>query len=159
MLGLTNKYLEKLCKKTCGKNFVGVYPCDIKPKIKRRHTFSVIFNTDPHFKEGDHFVAIFCDKRNIFYFDSYGEECNNQYIRDFVNEHKLGRHYSHNERTIQSDTSIFCGFFCLSFILAQMKNISLTRYQEIFNPTNLNINDQIVINLITSLLQNKFIDQ
>ena len=51
---------------------------------KGRKKIGVIFNTDPHYKEGSHWVALFIDinKREIYYFDSYGERIS-KYINRF----------------------------------------------------------------------------
>ena len=49
MSGLTNKQLEQLAKKSLGKLFLGVYPCDAKPKTnKDKSNKSIIFNLSKH---------------------------------------------------------------------------------------------------------------
>jgi len=49
--------------------------------------FGIIFNLDPHYKNGSHWVSLFINsrKKKIFYFDSVGHEIPNQ-IMKFVNK-------------------------------------------------------------------------
>jgi hypothetical protein len=49
---------------------------------------------------------------------------------------------------IQSCDSIFCGFFCLSFLLASHKKIPLTLFFNQFKNKNMKKNDDIVVNFI-----------
>lgn len=72
--GLTNQYVEDLGKTllTAKMNFLGVFPCDLQPTIKAK-TFSLIFNTGDSSTAGEHFVAIFANKRTLYYFDSFGK--------------------------------------------------------------------------------------
>ena len=49
---------------------------NLEKQIKRgKYKIGIIFNTDPHYKEGSHWVALYIDikKGEIYYFDSYGE--------------------------------------------------------------------------------------
>lgn len=151
MSGLTNQYLETLCRTVCDKNFLGVFPCDLQPKIhKNKKTFSIIFNTSKHNLKGKHFVAIVANKKQLIYFDSYGNKCSNKYIARFIKHNKCARRYSFNRRTIQSHKSIFCGFFCLGFILSKNKNVK--NYVNLFSSTDLDLNDEIVINFIQKFI-------
>ena len=56
-----------------------------KQMIKGYNKFGVIFNLDPHYKSGSHWVSLFIDvrKKIIFYFDSAGEQCPVQ-IKKFI---------------------------------------------------------------------------
>lgn len=123
--GLTNRDLEKLCKK-CIYNFIGVYPSDSKPNQKKlKKNFSLIFNLSPHFEQGSHFIAIVRRKNKLYYFDSLNERKNND-ISKFIHSLNLNITYCRNK--IQSDESIFCGLYCLAFLL-HMQNFNSTPYQ------------------------------
>ena len=59
---------------------------NLEQQIKKGHTkFGIIFNLDPHYKGGSHWVSLFINVKNktIFYFDSAGETVPVQ-IKKFV---------------------------------------------------------------------------
>ena len=61
---------------------------DLAKQIKKGHTkIGVIFNLDPHYKGGSHWVSLFINvkKKTIFYFDSAGEKIPSQ-IKKFADE-------------------------------------------------------------------------
>lgn len=149
--GLTANYLENLGKKHC-KHFLGVFSCNMHPNIENCEIFSVIFNESRHNEEGTHFVCVFAKKNVIYYFDSLGLKCENDYIIRFLNS--SGREIIEIRKQIQSFESVFCGFFSLSFILCMCKNISEINYVKMFNTKNLKLNDIIVVDLIIKILSN-----
>lgn len=147
--GLTNKYLEKICKTLIQDKkipFLGVYPGDIHPKITN-NCFSVIFNTGYSNTNGEHFVAVYVTKRKIFYFDSFGKEVIKSKILEFLNN--LNKPLCElNCVTIQSDLSNFCGYYCLGFLLSKYKKMSTHRFMSIFTTKPSIENDKRVVNFI-----------
>jgi len=153
MVGLTNEYVEKLCKKIIKKNFLGVFPSDVLPQTKKEF-FSVIFNLSRHDERGSHFIAIIKKKNNIIYFDSYGMDCYVDSINQFL--HKFNVPISWNKKKIQDDFSNFCGFFCFYFIFCCfLKNIPLKDFTNQFTSNNLKENDTKLINFIIKKIKNK----
>ena len=84
-----------------------------------------IFNTDPHYKSGSHWIALFLDldKKKIFFFDSNGNkeppeitklinkitiQCNNLNIKLKYDSNVGFRHQKQNTE---------CGMYCLCFII------------------------------------------
>ena len=60
---------------------------DLSKHLQKKHTkIGVIFNLDPHYKGGSHWVSLFINIKNntIFFFDSTGEQIPPQ-IKKFVN--------------------------------------------------------------------------
>ena len=60
---------------------------DLDKHLQKKHTkIGVIFNLDPHYKGGSHWVSLFINIKNktIFFFDSTGEQIPPQ-IKKFVN--------------------------------------------------------------------------
>ena len=60
---------------------------ELSEQIKNGHNkIGVIFNLDPHYKGGSHWVSLFINvkKKSIFFFDSAGEPIPKQ-IEKFVN--------------------------------------------------------------------------
>ena len=152
MLGLTGKHLEDLAKKHC-KQFLGVFSCNMHPKIKNNNNFSIIFNESKNDEEGTHFVCLHANKNVLYYFDSLGLKCENEYIKEFLNSTQ--RDVIEIGKQIQSFESIFCGYFCLSFILYMSVNSksSIQNYLNLFSVNNLKLNDKIVVELILELLK------
>jgi hypothetical protein len=152
MSGLTNKYVEEIGKEHCN-NFLGVFPCNIHPEIKERKTFSVIFNESKHNEEGTHFVCVYANENKAYYFDSLGLKCENNYILQFLKNTQ--RIIIENNRQIQSYNSIFCGYFCLSFIIFMFIKNNFKKYFIFFSEKNLKINDNIVTDLLIKMLKIK----
>jgi len=148
MAGLTNKYLEKLGKRYL-KTFVGVFPCNTHPVVKESEHFSLIFNESKHNEEGTHFVAVFANKHNLYYFDSLGLKLENDYIKLFCNSQ--GRRLVENNQQIQSFDSLFCGYFCVCFIMYMETTMNYSKFCEHFCKSNLKTNDSIVIDFIIKL--------
>jgi len=150
MSGLTNGYVESIGKKHC-KGFLGVFPCNIQPTIKQiNKNFSLIFNESKHNEDGSHFIAVFSNSHKIYYFDSLGLKCENEYILKFINQ--FNKEIIENNVQIQSYNSIFCGYFCLAFVIFMSINKNHKSFFEIFNVKNLKLNDQIVVDLLIKLL-------
>lgn len=153
MSGLTNKYVEKIGKKYL-KTFAGVFPCNTHPDVEGSENFSVIFNESKHNEEGTHFVAIFANKRYLYYFDSLGLKLENSYIKLFCLSQ--GRHLIENKVQIQSFESIFCGYFCLCFLKYMESTMDFSGFCEHFSKSNLKANDVIVTDFLIKLMKNYF---
>ena len=70
-MSFTNGYIEKTgCKFL--RDFIGCFPTDLQP-ITKKQQFSLIFNLSKHNEEGSHFVAVFENKHQLLYFDSFGK--------------------------------------------------------------------------------------
>jgi hypothetical protein len=148
MSGLTNEYVENLGKIICGNKFLGTFPCDILPNVKKKKEFSLIINLSKHNTTGSHFIAIFADKDCFMYFDPLGEKCKNKDVLKFIKTNKNNRKVLQKFRKIQSNESIFCGFFCLSFLLSRKLKFPIKIFLNKFDQKNLNQNDNNVINFI-----------
>ena len=63
------------------KSFIGCYPHDILPHIKRKSNKSIIKNTANSENIGEHWVAMKMTKDKCFYFDSFSLEIINENIK------------------------------------------------------------------------------
>lgn len=103
---------------------------DLGSKIKNNKTkLGVIFNTDPHYLGGSHWVALFIDtnKKAIMYFDSTGDNIPRE-IKAFANKVKkqaskqLADTYSLlTNKTKHQTKNTECGMYCLYFIIYMLK--------------------------------------
>ena len=96
---------------------------------RRTNKIGIVFNTDPHDKEGSHWVALFIniDKKGIYYFDSYGERISkfiNRFAKKVIDQgNELGMKFNFikNKRRHQYKTSE-CGMYCIYFIIQMIKD-------------------------------------
>lgn len=102
----------------------------LKDHIKNgKNKVGIIFNLDPHYLNGSHWVAVFINikKKIIYYFDSYGEKSEAQ-IKKFMETVKkqgksLGIDFTIKENSIRhqySDSE--CGMYSLYFIIEMLKD-------------------------------------
>ena len=147
MKGLKNKDLDYFGKKILKKNFLGVFSSDLYP-LRRRKKFFLIFNLSKHYQRGSHFIAIAKVGESVIYFDPLGKKCSNIGILKYLL--KLKSKMKYNKTKIQSDESIFCGFFCLAFLIYICNKNSLSSFIKMFSLTNLPDNDKIAVDYILS---------
>ena len=101
----------------------------LKEQIRRKKTkIGIIFNTDPHYKGGQHWVAMFINipRKQIVYFDSYGEAPEKQFQKfmDTVKEQgaELGLEFTQINNTRRHQYSDGqCGMYSLHFIIELLK--------------------------------------
>lgn len=148
MSGLTNGYITNIGKKIIGKTFLGSFPCNLIPNIEKKSNFSIILNLSKLEEEGTHFIAIYADATKLLYFDPLGNNCKNKYINNFITKNKKNRKVVKTFPTIQSDKSIFCGYFCLGFLLAMNLGDIFEDFFSIFSYDDLNQNDFKIIDFI-----------
>ena len=110
----------------------------------------IIFNTDPHTEDGEHWVAVYMDlnKGKIYYFDSYGEKIPGQ-IDKFADTvikqaNSMGRNkfkkYVSKKRHQFSESE--CGMYCLYFIVEMLKGKPFSKFNG-----KKKINDKYMIKL------------
>ena len=89
-----------------------------------------MINLDEYADVGTHWIAIFCNKNEIVYFDSFGVEHILEEIKEF-NEHpsKLFR--------VQANDSVICSLFCIGFIDFMLAGKKLTDFTNLFSPYDL----------------------
>ena len=98
----------------------------LKNKIKKNiNKIGIIFNTDPHNKSGEHWIAIFVDIKNAFisYFDSNGNKPPKEVItlvdriKDQGKELGINFKYLDNHKNIHQKNDGQCGMYTLYFII------------------------------------------
>ena len=85
-----------------------------------------IFNTDPHYKSGSHWIAMYLDlnKKVLFYFDSNGdvipEELNALKLKIIEQCKNIGIKikFMSNEGFRHQEGNTECGMYCLYFIIS-----------------------------------------
>ena len=83
-------------------------------------------------------MALFCNKNNIIYFDSFDVEHIPEEMKKFIDRHLSSA--SQNENIIsnifgiQANDSVMCGYFCIGFIDFMLAGKKLTDYTTLFSP-------------------------
>ena len=75
---------------------------------------------DDYANVGTHWIALFCKKNEIVYFDSFGVEYIpneiKEFIEEFFKEFPGKKIIKTNIFQVQEDNSIMCGYFCIGLI-------------------------------------------
>ena len=105
---LTNFEIQKYYKNE--PRFNGVFSRNNLPKKIKDGAY--IINLDEYGNVGTHWIALFCKKNKIVYFDSFGIEHIPEEIKEFIKNKNIKA----NIFQIQGNNSIMCGYFCIEFI-------------------------------------------
>ena len=104
-----------------------------------------IINLDEYADVGTHWIALFCKKNKIVYFDSFGVEHIHEEIKEFIVEFPGNKKTKANIFRIQENNSIMCGYFCIGFIDFMLAGKELTDYTNLFSPHDFKKNDNIIL--------------
>lgn len=112
---------------------------NLEKLIKKGKTkIGVIFNTDPHYKGGSHWISLFINikKGTIFFFDSAGDKIPNQ-IMKFVNNiieqgkmlnKKIDFKFDENHPVEHQYGNTECGIYSIFFIVHMLEDTMTEHY-------------------------------
>ena len=126
---LTNFEIQKYYKNEPRLN--GIFSRNNLPKKIKDGTY--IINLDEYADVGTHWIALFCKKNEIVYFDSFGVE----YIPEEITEFIRNKNIKANIFWVQKNNSIMCGYVCIGFIDFMLAGKKLTDYANLFSPHDL----------------------
>ena len=95
--------------------FNGVFSRNNLPKKIKDGAY--VINLDEYADVGTHWIALFCNRSEIVYFDSFGDEHLPEEIKEFIRNKNIKA----NIFRVQANNSIICGYFCtvsFGFMLA-----------------------------------------
>ena len=98
-------------------------------------------NLDEYADVGTHWIALFCNRNEIVYFDSFSVE----HIPEEIKEFLKNKNIKTNIFRVQANDSVMCGYFCIGFIGFILAGKKLTDYTNLFSPHDLNKNDNIIL--------------
>lgn len=131
--GLSNNYLDSLMLNLPIHSYEGSFPCDQTPILSSlKQPSSLIINLDTSSLPGSHWVSIYHTKNLTLYFDSYGRNPNEELNKILKSGNKRVIYFN---KRIQSFNSIFCGYFCVAFIISQEIGLSLNTFLNLFSHT------------------------
>ena len=138
---LTNFEIQKYYKNE--PKFNGIFSRNNLPeKIKDE---AYIINLDEYTNVGTHWIALFCKKNEIGYFDSFGVEHIPNKIKEFIKEFPGYKNIKTNIFRVQEDNSMMCAYFCIGFIDFMLAGKKLTDYANLFSPYDFKKNDSIIL--------------
>ena len=154
MSGLTNNYVDWLCRQLAGSEFLGVYSCDrLESLTIPKTSFQLIINIAPSWYPYGHFVAIAYDKskHSLLYFDSLALGFKDPNIISFLERLRKETQQSGQLQSYQSDTPIqmlssrFCGFYAIGFVLSIKNDV---KFMSKFDTPPSQKNDVQIIDFI-----------
>jgi hypothetical protein len=105
----------------CREMFQGVFSIDTLPEDPRL----LVCNTDPSYKPGQHWIAIFIDsKGHGELFDSFGRRPDG-HLERYMNEHCIS--WTYNKKQLQSIISSFCGYYCCFYCMFRCRGMNMNR--------------------------------
>ena len=100
-----------------------------------------VINLDEYADVGTHWIALFCNRNEIVYFDSFGVEHVPEEIKEFIGNKNIIA----NIFRVQANNSVMCGYFCIGFIDFMLAGKKLTDYTSLFSPYDFKKNDDIIL--------------
>ena len=91
---------------------------------------------------GTHWIVLYVQHNDVFYFNSFGVEHIPKEIRTFISNKNIKT----NIFRIQGYDSIMCGSFCIAFINFMLAGKTLTKFTNLSLPNNFKKNDDIILN-------------
>ena len=95
-------------------------------KIKDR---AYVISLNEYADVGTHWIALFCNRNTVNYFDSFGVEHVFKEIIFVGNKNIIA--------TISVNNSVICGYFCIGFIDFVLVGKKSTDFANLFSPHNL----------------------
>ena len=107
--------------------FNGVYSRNnLSKKIK---DWTYVINLDEYVDVGTHWIALFCNRSEIVYFNSFGVEHVPEEIKELIGNKNIKA----NIFWVQANNSIMCGYFCIGFIDFMLACKKLTDFTSMFS--------------------------
>src|ERR1700678_1580866 len=128
--------------------FGGVLAIDELPL--RPKNMSYIINLDPSTSPGSHWVAVYFEKGNAEYFDSYGLPPP-ELILNFIKANSY--QFTCNSQQLQHVRTAVCGQYCAYYVLKKCANQKMSKILLPFSNVNFISNDKLVFKFIKKLIR------
>ena len=122
---LTNFELEKYYQNE--PRFNGAFSRNNLPK--KINDVAYLISLDEYADVGTHWMALFCNKNQIAYFNSFGVEHVLEEIKKFVGNKNI----KVNIFRLQANNSVTCGYFCIGFIDFMLAGKKLNDFTNMFS--------------------------
>ena len=109
--------------------------------LKKSRMWAYVINLDEYADVGTHWIALFCNRSEIVYFDSFGVEHVPEEIKEFIGNKNIKA----NIFRVQANNSVMCEYFCIGFIDFILAGKKLTDFTNTFSPYEFGKNDDIIL--------------
>ena len=123
---LTNFEIQKYYQNE--PRFNGVFSRDNLPKKIKDGAY--VINLDEYADVGTHWIALFCNRNEIVYFDSFVVEHVPEEIKEFIENKNIKA----NTFRVEANNSIMCGYVCIGFVNFMLAGKKLTDFTSLFSP-------------------------
>ena len=134
---LTNFEIQKYYQNE--PRFDGVYSRN--NLLKKIKDGAYVINLDEYADVGTHRIALFCNRSEIVYFDSFGVKHVTEEIKKFVGNKNIIA----NIFPVQAKDSIMYAYFCIGFIDFMLVGKKLIDFTSMFSPYDFKKNDNIIL--------------
>ena len=134
---LTNFEIQKYYKNE--PRFNGVFSRNNLPKKIKDGAY--VINLDEYADVGAHWIALFCNRNEIVYLDSFGVKHVPQEIKKSVGNKNIKA----NIFGVQANDSVMSGYFWIGFIDFMLAGKKSTDYTNMFSPYDFKKNDDIIL--------------
>ena len=137
---LTNFEMQKYYENE--PRFNGVFSRD--NLLKKIKDGAYVINLDEYEDIGTHWIALFCKKNEMVYFNSFGVEYIPEEIKEFIGNKNIKA----NIFWIRGNNSVIYGYFCIGFIEFMLADKKLTDFANLLSPYDFDKNDQIILSYL-----------
>ena len=109
--------------------------------LKKQKDGAHVINLDEYADVGTHWVALFCKRNKIVYFDSFDVEHVSEKIKEFIGNKNIKA----NIFWVQENGSVMCDYFCIGFIDFMLAGKKLTDYTSLFSPHDFKKSNNITL--------------
>ena len=123
---LTNFQIQKYYQNE--PRFNGVFSRNNLPRKIKDGAY--VINLDEYADVGTHWIALFCNRNEIVYFDSLSVE----HIPEEIKEFLRNKNIKTNIFRVQASDSVMCGYFCKGFTDFLLAGKKLSDHTNFFSP-------------------------
>lgn len=138
----------------CCKSLYGVLASNHLPYSVNKLPCCFVVNTDPSWKSGTHWLALYIDEnRKVEFFDSYGQKLESYpFLYSFVQ--RVSTEWKFNNKQLQGSLSSTCGQFCIYFLFWRTRGIRFDKILKSF-ATSVDTNDILVTSFVNMVSDDK----
>ena len=108
---------------------------------KKIKDWAYVINLDEYLDVGTHLIALFFNRSEIVYFDSFDVER----VPDKVKNLSEVKNIIASIFRVQANNSVLCGYFCTGFIDFMLAGKKLTDFTNLFSPYDFKNNDYVIL--------------
>ena len=95
----------------------------------KKNDGAYVINLDQYADVGTHWIALFCKRNEIVYFDSFVVEHVPEEIKEFIENKNIKA----NTFRVEANNSIMCGYVCIGFVNFMLAGKKLTDFTSLFS--------------------------